>query len=80
MGLLSVVCVSLFFSSTFAVDRGNFKTCDQSAFCKYVKSYTVNHYIIDDLCSVQLGMHVKNPVKNSEVSYYCIILKYVKLK
>uniref|UniRef100_A0A8C1YV46 Neutral alpha-glucosidase AB n=1 Tax=Cyprinus carpio TaxID=7962 RepID=A0A8C1YV46_CYPCA len=62
MGLLSVVCVSLFFSSTFAVDRGNFKTCDQSAFCKYVKSYTVNHYIIDDLCSVQLGMHVKNPV------------------
>ncbi|KTG36588.1 hypothetical protein cypCar_00022946 [Cyprinus carpio] len=34
MGLLSVVCVSLFFSSTFAVDRGNFKTCDQSAFCK----------------------------------------------
>ncbi|XP_043113928.1 neutral alpha-glucosidase AB-like isoform X2 [Puntigrus tetrazona] len=34
MGLLSVVCVSLFFSSAFAVDRGNFKTCDQSAFCK----------------------------------------------
>ncbi|XP_016332105.1 neutral alpha-glucosidase AB-like [Sinocyclocheilus anshuiensis] len=34
MGLLSVVCVSLFFSSTIAVDRGNFKTCDQSAFCK----------------------------------------------
>ncbi|KAK7141175.1 hypothetical protein R3I93_015359 [Phoxinus phoxinus] len=34
MGLLSVVCVCLLFSSAFAVDRGNFKTCDQSAFCK----------------------------------------------
>uniref|UniRef100_A0A8C2G9P0 Neutral alpha-glucosidase AB n=1 Tax=Cyprinus carpio TaxID=7962 RepID=A0A8C2G9P0_CYPCA len=35
MGLLSVFFVCLFFSSAFAVDRGNFKTCDQSAFCKY---------------------------------------------
>uniref|UniRef100_A0A671KWB9 Neutral alpha-glucosidase AB-like n=1 Tax=Sinocyclocheilus anshuiensis TaxID=1608454 RepID=A0A671KWB9_9TELE len=34
MGLLSVFCVCLFFSSAFAVDRGNFKTCDQSSFCK----------------------------------------------
>ncbi|XP_065129980.2 neutral alpha-glucosidase AB [Paramisgurnus dabryanus] len=38
MGLLSVVCVSLLFSSAFAVDRGNFKTCDQSAFCKRQRS------------------------------------------
>uniref|UniRef100_A0A672N397 Neutral alpha-glucosidase AB n=1 Tax=Sinocyclocheilus grahami TaxID=75366 RepID=A0A672N397_SINGR len=34
MGLLSVFCVCLFFNSAFAVDRGNFKTCDQSSFCK----------------------------------------------
>uniref|UniRef100_A0A8C1QKY6 Glucosidase, alpha; neutral AB n=1 Tax=Cyprinus carpio TaxID=7962 RepID=A0A8C1QKY6_CYPCA len=64
MGLLSVFFVCLFFSSAFAVDRGNFKTCDQSAFCKYV-IYTVNHYIIIDmlhLCGVQLGLHVKSPV------------------
>uniref|UniRef100_A0A8C2G6L0 Glucosidase, alpha; neutral AB n=1 Tax=Cyprinus carpio TaxID=7962 RepID=A0A8C2G6L0_CYPCA len=60
MGLLSVFFVCLFFSSAFAVDRGNFKTCDQSAFCKYV-IYTANHYIIIDmlhLCGVQLGLHV----------------------
>uniref|UniRef100_A0A672N4B0 Neutral alpha-glucosidase AB n=1 Tax=Sinocyclocheilus grahami TaxID=75366 RepID=A0A672N4B0_SINGR len=63
MGLLSVFCVCLFFNSAFAVDRGNFKTCDQSSFCKYV-SYTLNHYIIGTLhlCSVQLGLHVKNTV------------------
>lgn len=65
MGLLSVVCVCLFFSSAFAVDRGNFKTCDQSAFCKYV-SYTVNQYSIDDLCSVQL----QNPVKDHKYSLF----------
>ncbi|XP_063046439.1 neutral alpha-glucosidase AB isoform X2 [Engraulis encrasicolus] len=34
MGLLVLACVSLFVSSSVAVDRGNFKTCDQSAFCK----------------------------------------------
>ncbi|XP_073676318.1 neutral alpha-glucosidase AB [Garra rufa] len=39
MGLLSVVCVALFVSSAFAVDRGNFKTCDQSAFCKRQRAF-----------------------------------------
>lgn len=34
MGLLLGICVSLLFGSAWAVDRGNFKTCDQSAFCK----------------------------------------------
>lgn len=67
MGLLSVVCVCLLFSSAFAVDRGNFKTCDQSAFCKYV-SYTVIQYCIDDLYSVQLALHFKNSVKDHKYS------------
>uniref|UniRef100_A0A8C1KJB0 Glucosidase, alpha; neutral AB n=2 Tax=Cyprinus carpio TaxID=7962 RepID=A0A8C1KJB0_CYPCA len=39
MGLLSVFFVCLFFSSAFAVDRGNFKTCDQSAFCKRQRAF-----------------------------------------
>ncbi|KAA0709548.1 Neutral alpha-glucosidase AB [Triplophysa tibetana] len=43
MGLLSVVCVSLLFSSAFAVDRGNFKTCDQSAFCKRQRALQQGH-------------------------------------
>ncbi|KAG9346503.1 hypothetical protein JZ751_006814 [Albula glossodonta] len=34
MGLLFVAWLSLFLGTTEAVDRGNFKTCDQSAFCK----------------------------------------------
>ncbi|XP_041930989.1 neutral alpha-glucosidase AB isoform X2 [Alosa sapidissima] len=34
MGLLVLACVSLLVSGSLAVDRGNFKTCDQSAFCK----------------------------------------------
>ncbi|XP_031443041.1 neutral alpha-glucosidase AB isoform X2 [Clupea harengus] len=34
MGLLVLACVSLFVSGSLAVDKGNFKTCDQSAFCK----------------------------------------------
>ncbi|XP_035265569.1 neutral alpha-glucosidase AB isoform X1 [Anguilla anguilla] len=34
MGLLFLACLLLCLSATQAVDRGNFKTCDQSAFCK----------------------------------------------
>ncbi|KAG7464514.1 hypothetical protein MATL_G00166420 [Megalops atlanticus] len=34
MGLLLLAWLSLCLSTSLAVDRGNFKTCDQSAFCK----------------------------------------------
>uniref|UniRef100_A0A4W4HH38 Neutral alpha-glucosidase AB n=1 Tax=Electrophorus electricus TaxID=8005 RepID=A0A4W4HH38_ELEEL len=34
MGLLLGLCFSLLLGSTSAVDRGNFKTCAQSSFCK----------------------------------------------
>uniref|UniRef100_A0AAR2JC93 Neutral alpha-glucosidase AB n=1 Tax=Pygocentrus nattereri TaxID=42514 RepID=A0AAR2JC93_PYGNA len=34
MGLLLGLCISLLLGGSWAVDRGNFKTCDQSAFCK----------------------------------------------
>uniref|UniRef100_A0A8C8I8Z6 Glycoside hydrolase family 31 N-terminal domain-containing protein n=1 Tax=Oncorhynchus tshawytscha TaxID=74940 RepID=A0A8C8I8Z6_ONCTS len=34
MGPLLVLWLAVFLSGTWAVDRGNFKTCDQSAFCK----------------------------------------------
>ena len=35
MGLLLVALLPVLFSIADAVDRSNFKTCDQSAFCKW---------------------------------------------
>lgn len=32
---LVLACLGLYLSTAFAVDRSNFKTCDQSSFCKY---------------------------------------------
>lgn len=37
MATVLVLWLAVCLSGTWAVDRGNFKTCDQSAFCKWVQ-------------------------------------------
>ena len=47
-----------------SVDRSNFKTCDQSSFCKYVT------IIFVELCSIASSLHF----------YYSLINFYTKMK
>lgn len=39
--ILILVATGALFQSAFAVDRGNFKTCDQNAFCRYVFMFEI---------------------------------------
>jgi len=43
--VLYLVILGAAFQCSEAVDRGNFKTCDQNAFCKSVSSILFNNFI-----------------------------------
>ena len=53
MAPVVMLWLALCLSGTWAVDRGNFKTCDQSAFCKWVNLRRSLHFLHDAFVEYQ---------------------------